>query len=1218
MSFKRLLALLFISSFCAAGISQVPGQYVFFKGDTLNGWDAASAYQDMLSSSRLNHLNAYEQMLFIRGKQENFVEKKYNLTQAVLRSVHVNPVPTTVCNNLGFETGDYTGWTGGIGYNFNSNAALTVTSPVITTFGIDYPEPSCAYHTLVNAAAGNDPFGAFPMLDPGGGSFALRLGGEWINLSGPQTGDSCTSGKKIGSQYYAGGEFVQQTFLVTSANAMFNYNYAVVLDKATHANGECPYFRAEVLDSAGNPIPCLQYYVQSDSSNTPAGMVVSSVANGWGGPVFYLGWTSNSLNLKPYLNHHLTVRFTAAGCTHGGHFGYAYVDASCSPVQVIASSPSVCMGGTISLTAPGASASGTYAWNTMPSGTAGIVGSTTGQTVTVNASGTYQVTVTQSPGCFYVIDTTVTFYPNPTITMTSTNATCSPGHDGTATATPAGGNGPYTYTWTPAPGGGQGTANATGLSAGTYSVTVSSVNGCTATNTVVVTQPAGQTLSPASTNVQCFGQTNGSASVTVAGGTAPYTYSWTGSTSLTGSAPNLAAGNYTCSVTDASGCTATQTFTITQPALLTVTATGVNATCSGKCNGQLICVPAGGTTTYSYSWNNGSTSPSVNNICAGTYTATITDAHGCTTTDTALIKQPTPLAMNMFPIKALCGKANGSDSVSVSGGTPGYTYSWTPGTGSSASSYHGLPAGNYTVFVKDANGCPDTLQNSVASLSGVSLVNVSVTNVSCFGGHDGTAKDSASGGVKPYTFLWSPAPGGGQGTASVTGLSAGTYTCMVTDSAGCNTILPVTLTQPTAVSVASGPATICIGSCTNLGATGSGGTPAYTFSWTQNTTPLTSLNVCPTVTTTYTVICTDSYGCLSPPLPVTVKVDPPLEILATGAKSVCPGGTSQLTSTASGGDSVYTYQWIPAAGLSSATISNPVATPSVTTTYTVIVSDNCGTPTDSAMVTVTVYPLPVVSFTSQDTVVCSPVCATFVGTSNPPCASATWIFGDGGTGTGCGTVHHCYYVAGTYPVTYNVTDIHGCIGTMTIPNFINALPRPEAAFTDSPNPATILNPMINFTNTSTNGISYRWTFGDPGDSASVLQNPTHTYLDTGCYNVTLIVWGNNGCTDTAMHPVCIRPDFTFYAPNTFTPNGDGKNEEWMPYGIGIDPNNYDLMMFDRWGNLMFETHTWGHGWDGRANQGSNIAQIDTYVWKVNLKDVLGNKHHYEGHCNLIK
>ncbi|HXC04540.1 MAG TPA: PKD domain-containing protein, partial [Bacteroidia bacterium] len=698
----------------------------------------------------------------------------------------------------------------------------------------------------------------------------------------------------------------------------------------------------------------------------------------------------------------------------------------------------------------------------------------------------------------------------------------------------------------------------------------------------------------------------------------PFVYSWTGNASTTGTASNLAAGSYTCSVTDASGCTATQTFTITQPALLTVTATGVNATCSGKCNGQLICVPAGGTTTYSYSWSNGSVLPSVNNMCAGTYTATITDAHGCTTTDTALIKQPPPLVMNMFPVKALCGKSNGSDSVAVSGGTPGYVYSWTPGAGSTASSYHALPAGTYTVFVKDANGCPDTLHNTVASLSGVNLVNVTITNVSCFGGHDGTALDSASGGVKPYTFSWTPAPGGGQGTASVTGLSAGVYTCTVTDSAGCNTSVPVTITQPTAVSVASSPASICLGSCTLLGASGNGGTPAYTFTWAQNTTPLVSLNVCPTVTTTYTVICTDSHGCLSPPLPVTVHVDPPLEVIAAGAKSICPGNSAQLSAVGSGGDSVYSYLWIPATGLSNANISNPIATPSVTTTYTVIISDNCGTPTDSDMVTVTLYPLPVVNFVSHDTVVCSPVCATFVGSSNPPCTSGTWIFGDGGTATGCDTVHHCYYVAGTYNVTYNVTDIHGCKGSLTIPNFINALPRPEAAFTYAPKPATILDPLITFTNTSTNAVTYQWTFGDPGDSASTMLNPVHTYTDTGCYQVTLIVWGANGCTDTAISPVCILPDFTFYAPNTFTPNGDGKNDEWMPYGIGIDPNHYDMMIFDRWGNLIYETHTWGQGWDGRANGGSKCAQIDTYVWKVNLKDVLGNKHNYEGHCNLIK
>jgi gliding motility-associated-like protein len=166
-----------------------------------------------------------------------------------------------------------------------------------------------------------------------------------------------------------------------------------------------------------------------------------------------------------------------------------------------------------------------------------------------------------------------------------------------------------------------------------------------------------------------------------------------------------------------------------------------------------------------------------------------------------------------------------------------------------------------------------------------------------------------------------------------------------------------------------------------------------------------------------------------------------------------------------------------------------------------------------------------------------------------------------------------------------------------------------------------LDPAIYFTNLSTvdsNIISWTWNFGDLSNAGSIIKNPQFTYPDTGCYVVSLIVVASDGCSDTIQHPVCIQPDFTFYAPNTFTPNGDGKNDVWMPYGEGIDPKNYHLMMFDRWGNLMFETYVWGQGWDGRANGGADIAQIDTYVWKVDLKDVFHTKHHYIGHCNIIK
>jgi gliding motility-associated-like protein len=1199
-----------LAALCSLAFSFSSGQVNssalnFFKGDTLNGFNTDSVFQEAMA----HHLTFPELRSYMKKAEQHFVSIKYTINASGPRTVVVtHPVVTTACNNLSFETGDYTGWTGTTGYNNNSANALTLGGGAISTLGVNAAETSCSYQTLVNS--GTDPFGGFPMVDPGGGSWALRLGGENINLGSSSCNDADPS---TGA---CGGETVQQTFPVTAGNAMFTYHYAVVLNSANHNNGEMPYFRAEVLDAAGKPIPCLQYYVESASSTPPAGMFSSG-----GGLAFYLPWTSNSVNLKSYIGQNVTVRFTAAGCIYGGHWGYAYVDAFCSPIQVIASSPEVCKGLTISLTAPAAGTGGTYSWTSIPPGLPGIVGSSTGQSVTLDSTGTYEVTITQAPGCFYTIDTAITFWPNPIVTATSTNASCSPGSDGTATATVTNGNTPNTYVWSPPPGVGQGTATPSSMAAGTYNLAVTTVNGCKGSTSVIITQPNAPTLSPGSTNVSCFGKNDGTASVMVAGGTAPFTYTWTGAGyggggQGTANATGLGAGTYVCNVGDSKSCSATISIVITEPALLTVSAVGISTTCKGKCDGQLICIPAGGTTIYVYSWTTGCLKASCNGVCSGIYTATITDAHGCVASDTALVAEPSALVLSLFPKAAHCNKSDGADSVAASGGTPGYTYSWSPGPGVSTAAYHNIPASTYTVIVKDNHGCSDTSINNVTNLPGVALTLVKSTDVSCFGGSDGSATVLAAGGFPAYTYSWSPSPSIG---VTDSGLKAGAYTCSVTDSAHCLSTISVVINQPPQLTLTASPAiTICIGQCTDLTALANGGTPGYTYSWTLNGIALPSEHVCPLLSTTYTVGCTDSHGCMATPAMVTVTVNPPLEVLTASAANICPGGSDTLHASGSGGNGSYFYVWSPATGLSNANLQNPVATPAISTTYTVIISDNCGTPTDSATVSVTLWPPPVVTFVSTDTVACAPVCINFSGASNPACASGLWSFGDGGTEGGCNTARHCYNQAGTYNVTYHVTDIHGCKGSLTIPNFINALPRPVAAFNASPQPATIVNPEIWFTDQSTNAISWAWSFGDLSNATSSLQNPNYTYPDTGCYPVTLVVTAADGCTDIATAPVCIDPEFTFYAPNTFTPNGDGKNEIWMPFGIGIDPKNYELMMFDRWGSLIFETDVWGEGWDGRANKGGSIAQIDTYVWKVNLKDFKGNKHSYSGHCNLIK
>jgi gliding motility-associated-like protein len=1208
------LLLLLAPIYCLA---QVSDTWRFYKGDSLNGFDLQSAYSEALALK----LKGAELVGEVKSKQRAFVNQKYGIHPVVKADVVTPSILTAGCNNLGFETGDFTGWTGSVGYNTNSSAGLKVTATGINSLSLNAPENSCSFQTIVNAAAGVDPYSGLPMLDPGGGAFACRLGGEEVNLDS-KTFNNCSGGNSP----FSGGEIIEQTFLVTPSNALFSYNYAVVLASAPHTNMQVPYFRAEVLDGSGKPIPCLQYYVESDSMTPPPGFFVSnsSPGNGSGGAgsVFYCNWTSNSLNLKPYMTQNVTIRFTSAGCTLGGHFGYAYVDASCSALAVIASTPSACLGQTVTLTAPGSGTTGSYQWATLPPGGAGIVGSTTGQSITVNQSGTYQVTVTQAPNCFYVIDTTITFFPNPTVIATSTNASCSPGSDGSATASVTGVPAGYSIVWVPAPGAGQGTLTPSAMTAGTYNLTITTPQGCTAKTAVNIIQPNGISLVSSSTNVSCFGLSDGSAAVTSSGGTGTLTYSWTGTPSIigsqTGSASGLAAGSYSCMIKDTKGCSAQANFTISQPPVLTVSAVGVQATCNKSCNGQLICIPGGGTGAYIYSWSTNCMNPSCSNVCAGIYTVSVKDAHGCLITDTALVKEPPALSVGTHSTSAHCNRSDGTDSVSVSGGTPGYSYSWSPGPGSTSSGYHNIPSGTYTVYIHDANNCKTSDTNFIANLPGVNIALVSSVNVTCFGGTDGSATVAGSGGFPVYTYSWNPPPAVGQGLATATGLGAGTYTCAIKDSMKCSGSTQVTITQPSMLTLAaSPPLTICIGSCTDLSAVAKGGSPSYTYSWTESGTAI-GTHVCPLQTTTYTVSCSDSHGCLTAPLHVTISLAPPLEVLTTGSTTICPGASDTLHANASGGNGNYSYFWSPAAGLSSTTIQNPVATPAVPTTYTVIVSDKCGTPADSATATIGLFPPPVLDFVSTDTIGCAPICINFTGSSVPACNIGSWTFGDGGTGSGCGKVRHCYSLGGSYTVTYNVMDNQGCKGSVSKVDFIKAYPTPEAAFNATPQPASIISPEISFIDLSHGANAWSWNFGDPNGAVSSLENPSYSYTDTGCYPVKLIVTNTYLCRDTAQTLICIDSDFTFYAPNTFTPNGDGKNEIWMPIGIGIDPNNYDLLMFDRWGNLMFETHTWGQGWDGRANEGEGVAQVDTYVWKVELKDLKGRKHSYTGHCNLIR
>lgn len=316
-----------------------------------------------------------------------------------------------------------------------------------------------------------------------------------------------------------------------------------------------------------------------------------------------------------------------------------------------------------------------------------------------------------------------------TVTKTVSNVSCEGGANGAINMTINGASAPYNWNWSrvsPA-GTGSGTGTAiTGLTAGTYNVTVSSTSGCSASFSSLITQPTTLTATAAPINYQCFGQTGG-INLTVNGGTPAYSYNWGGGVT-TQNRSGLTAGTYTVTVTDANGCTATASATVTGPLSgMTLNSTMTNVSCNGGTNGSIDITVSGGTSPYSYNWGGGITTEDRTSLTAGVYNVTVTDANGCTATLNKTITQPSALTLSVAATNPTCPPASnppvntdGAIDLSVSGGTAPYSYSWSNLPGApDPQDQTGLAAGTYTVTVTDANGCTATISATLTALNGL-------------------------------------------------------------------------------------------------------------------------------------------------------------------------------------------------------------------------------------------------------------------------------------------------------------------------------------------------------------------------------------------------------------------------------------------------------------------------------------------------------------------
>ena len=576
--------------------------------------------------------------------------------------------------------------------------------------------------------------------------------------------------------------------------------------------------------------------------------------------------------------------------------------------------------GTAQVIATGGTPAYTYSW--APSGG-------TNATATGLAAGTYTVTVTDANACTKTQTFTIT-QPSALVVspVAQTNIACNGGATGSATVAATGGTPGYTYSW--APSGGT-AATATGLVAGTYTVTVTDANACTKTQTFTITQPPAFAITTSQTNIACNGSATGAATVNVTGATGPYTYSWAPSGGTAATATGLVAGTYTVTITDANACTTTRTFTITQPPALATTAGTVNnVSCNGGANGTAQVITTGGTGPYTYSWApSGGTAATATGLAAGTYTVTVTDANACSKTQTFTITQPPALvASASAQINVSCnGGSDGSATVVVTGGTGVYTYSWAP-SGGTAATATGLVAGTYTVTVKDANNCQTTQSFTITQPMAITAIQ-SQTNVLCNGSATGSATVTVSGGTGTYTYLWSPSGGT---AATATGLAVGNYSVLITDANGCSITKNFTITQPPLLAAATVQTNVaCNGSATgSLAVLPSGGTTPYTYSW---STGATASSINGLTAGTYSVTITDANACT---ITKNFTLTQPSAITATQSQTNATAfgaANGSASVVAAGGVGSYTYSWAPSGGTAA------TATGLVAGNYTVTITD---------------------------------------------------------------------------------------------------------------------------------------------------------------------------------------------------------------------------------------------------------------------------------------
>ncbi|REJ80064.1 MAG: hypothetical protein DWQ44_08835 [Bacteroidetes bacterium] len=896
-------------------------------------------------------------------------------------------------------------------------------------------------------------------------------------------------------------------------------------------------------------------------------------------------WTTpSSITGTPAYTFTVTVRDDA--CPNSGFQTFSYTIRVSSPIGSMNISQITCnraADGSITVNPANPGGSYSYAWTP---------GGQTTQSISPLDTGTYTVVVTDLiGGC--MASQTITLTDPPVMTMSAgvLTQTCAGTNSGIAFANVQGGVGPYQYFWNTTPP--TLTDTAYNLAAGVYTVIVTDSRGCSMTDSVTINPSASAVLvsiDSSFTELLCFGDFNGYASISATGGIPGYTYAWNTNPPQFGTVvSNLPAGTYIATATDSAGCTGNVSVTINQPPQILISNTNVPATCNMS-DGSISVTVSGGTPSsggYEYLWNTNDTTSSIINIPAGIYTVTVTDSNSCSVLSTITLNNTNIPSPNAFAASNVsCFGANdGIAVVQDQGGTPPFTYLWNTVPPSSNDTVFNLSPGIYIAQITDSNGCIafDTVQ-----ISEPALLSITVSGFpNCPGDSVGYGTvQSVSGGTGPFSYLWSPMGGTGQ---TSTGLPAGIYTVTVTDANGCTESATVNIIQPPAVSITLDNVVqpSCFGgSDGSIDVTVTGGAGPNSYFW--NPGGATSEDLANIDAGIYILTVTNS-GCTYQ-LTVNVNQPPSMNISAGADTAICGGNSIQLSGSLGSGSSGV---WSSASGITFSNPGSPNATASnippgfSQITWTVTGPTGC---TESDVVEIFNYNRSI--FAGNDTAFC--------GTASWQLnAQAVSGFNGSWSSTGFSTFDNTAIPNATVTVIdYGVDTLrwtisnNACVGS---DDLIVTSYQPVNADPGHGHEVCIGEGHLHAEGfTIGTGL---WSVVAPGQANILSPNTASSDVNGLQPGRTIFLWqvSNGLCSSSDTVSIYYDQACELELPTGFSPNGDGFNDGYYIKGIEAYPLNV-FRVFNRWGNEVYVKDNYRNtDWIGQNTNGDELPEGTYYV-----------------------